>query len=75
MAVGKASKYKRKKTIAGSYRTALHRAGENTKLMSDKHVAKLGHYSLLCSSPKAQNRDEPRCRHAHTGTHTQTHPS
>lgn len=53
MAAGKVSKYEKKKMIA---HTEYH-AEENTTLVNNEHVGELRCHNLLCSSPKALNKD------------------
>lgn len=58
MAAGKVSTYeKKKKKDDHSYRIVLYHVEENTKLVSNEHVGELRCRNLLCSSPKALNKD------------------
>ena len=58
MAAGKVSTYEKKKRKDDhSYRIVLYHVEENTKLVSNEHVGELRCRNLLCSSPKALNKD------------------
>lgn len=77
MAVEKDLKIQMQKNAACSYQIALHHEGENitnNKLISNKHVGKLGHCNLLGSAPNSKTEmNQSADVHTHTCTHTHRH--